>query len=168
MIHHALRRLIHARTFALAATVTLMLGIGGAAAVFTLVNGVLLRPMPYDHAEQLVDVSHSLVVSGIARVDQSDATYLLYRRDNHVFTDIGAYRSSAVNLGAPAGSPAAAAAPERVTAAFATASVFRVLRVSPAFGRTPTDADDRPGAPPVVVIGQRLWERHFGADRGIL
>src|SRR5947209_1027344 len=99
MIRHALRRLIRARTFAVAAVLTLTLGIGGAVAVFTLVNGVLFQPMPYDHAERLVDVSHTLAVSGISRVDQSDATYLLYRRDNRVFADIGAYRSGAVNLG---------------------------------------------------------------------
>src|SRR3954468_7971642 len=99
MIRHALRRLIRARAFAPAAALTLTLGIGGAVAVFTLVNGVLLRPMPFDHAEQLVDLSHTLSVSGISRVDESDATYLLYRRDNRVFAEMAAYRSDAVNLG---------------------------------------------------------------------
>jgi putative ABC transport system permease protein len=168
MIRHAIRRLLRAPMFTLAATITLMLGIGGTAAVYTLVNGVLLRPLPYDHAEDLVDLSHSIVVSGVSQVDQSDATYLLYRRDNRVFTDVGAYRSTAVNVGGSQTSAAAAEKPERVSAVVATASVFNVLRARPMLGRTLTEADDQVGAPPVVVLGQRLWARTFAADSGIL
>lgn len=168
MLRHAVRRLIRAKTFTLAATLTLTLGIGGAAAVFTLVNSVLLRPMPFDRADRLVDVSHTLQLSGVAKVDQSDATYLLYRRDNRVFTDIGVYRSAAVNLDASKGARGGAGTPERVTAAFMSASVFGVLRTRPSLGRGMTDRDDQVGAPPVVVIGQRLWNRAFGADPAIL
>src|SRR5262245_3697255 len=98
-LRYALRRLARAPGFTAAAVLTLTLGIGGTAAVFTLVNGVLLRPLPYRQPEQLVDLSHTLTLSGISRIEQSDATYLLYRRDNRVFTDVGAYRSAAVNLG---------------------------------------------------------------------
>ena len=164
MIRHAIRRLLRARSFTLAATATLVLGIGGTAAVFSLVNGVLLRPMPYDHADRLVDLSHTLVVSGILTVDQSDATYLLYRRDNRVFTDLGAYRATAVNLG---GSDAGETA-QRVRAVVASASVFRVLRVAPARGRGLSEQDDQLGAAPVAVISHRLWQRQFGGDTRIL
>jgi predicted permease len=160
MLRHAVRRLLRAPTFALAAALTLTLGIGGAAGVFTLVNSVLLRPMPYDQPDRLVELSHTIVVSGASAIDQSDATYLLYRRENRVFTDIGAFRSTAVNLGT--------VAPEHVTAALTTASVFSVLRAPAAFGRTLTDQDDRPGAPLVVVLGDQLWKRTFGADKSII
>src|SRR5579884_1816478 len=140
MIHHAVRRLARARTFTLAAIATLAIGIGGTAGVFTLVDGVLLRPLPYANADRLVDLSHTLVVSGILHVDQSDATYLLYARDNHVFTDIGAYRATAVNVGGLAGSNASdGERATRVDAALATASVFRVLRSTPAIGRGMTE-----------------------------
>ncbi|HEY4218713.1 MAG TPA: ABC transporter permease [Gemmatimonadaceae bacterium] len=160
MIRQAVRRLLRAPTFALAALMTLTLGIGAAAGVFTLIDSVLLRPMPYDQPDQLVALSHTIVVSGAAVIDQSDATYLLYRRDNRVFSGVGAFRSTAVNLGATA--------PEHVTAALTTASVFAVLRVPAAFGRALTDADDQPGAPPVVVIGQQLWKRTFGGDKSVI
>src|SRR5579863_4924649 len=97
-IRHAARRLSRTPAFTLAATLTLALGIGGASAVFTVVNGVLLRPLPYPHSERLVSLSHTLAVAGLMRVDQSDATYLLYRSDNRVFTDVGIYRATSVNL----------------------------------------------------------------------
>jgi predicted permease len=178
VIRHATRRLVRAPAFATAAVLTLALGLGATTAVFSLVNGVLLRPLPYDHAEQLVDLSHTLAVSGVSRVDQSDATYLFYRRENHVFTDIGAYQAKAVNLGpisgAADGAPGSAAGAgrtadaERTAAGRVTASVFPVLRVSPLRGRAFTESDDRPGAPPVVLIGERLWQRKYGGDPGII
>lgn len=162
----AVRRLLRAPAFALAAAVTLALGIGATTAVFSVINGVLLRPLPYDRADRLVDLSHTLSVSGISTVDQSDATYLYYRRENRVFTDVAAYRVSSVNLGGM--SESADARAERVAAGRVSASVFRVLGVRPLHGRALTDADDRPDAPRVMVIGQRLWERKFGGDPSIV
>jgi predicted permease len=169
VFHQAVRRLLHARTFALAAILTFAFGIGGATAVFTVVNGVLLHPLPYRRADQLVDLSHTLVVSGLLRVDQSDATYLGYRRHNHVFTDIGAYRATAVNLALRSGpNGGAEASPTRVSAALATGSLFHVLGARSQRGRTLADEDGKPGAPAVAVIGQRLWEREFGSVAAIV
>jgi hypothetical protein len=135
-IRQAARRLIRARAFSLSALLTLALGIGGTVAVFTVVNGVLLRPLPYPDAERLVDLTHTLAVAGISRVDQSDATYLLYARDNRAFTDVGVYRAAAANLHAramAAGDPAGAT--ERVSAAVVSPSLFRILDVSALHGR---------------------------------
>src|ERR1700750_2113973 len=85
--------------FALSAALTLALGIGGAAAAFTVVNAVLLRALPYPNADLLIDYSHSITLGGnTIPIDVSDATYLLYRRDQRVFDDVGVYRSTAVNL----------------------------------------------------------------------
>src|SRR5690349_13851689 len=162
MIRHAIRRLLRAKTFTFAAVVTLMLGIGGTAAVFTLVDSVLLRPMPFEHADRLVDLSHVLDVSGPLHVDQSDATYLLYRRENRVFTDVGAYRATSANVSMS--SRAEAGRAERVNGVLATASVFRTLRAVPAIGRGMTEADVDPAAPKVVVLSHRLWRSQFGAD----
>ncbi|MGH7593135.1 MAG: ABC transporter permease, partial [Gemmatimonadales bacterium] len=167
-IRFAARRLRRAPAFTVAATLTLALGIGGAVAVFTVVNGVLLQPLPFFRAAELVDLSHTLAVSGLTRVDESDATYLLYRRDNRVFTDVGAYRAAAVNFSPSVGGDAAGPATERVSAAFATASVFRVLGATTLRGRALTEADARPGAAPVVVISRGLWQRDFGGDPGII
>jgi hypothetical protein len=95
----ALRRLRRAPGFALASTLTLALGVGATTAVFSVVNGVLLRPLPYQRADRLVDLSHTITVSGVSSVDQSDATYLYYRRANRVFAEVAAYRVVSVNLG---------------------------------------------------------------------
>src|ERR1051326_3612237 len=96
-VRRACRRLVRAKAFSLTAAATLTVGIGATSAVFSLVDGVLLRPLPFERPEQLVDLSHTMELQGLSRVDQSDATYLYYRRANHVFTDVGAYRSARSN-----------------------------------------------------------------------
>jgi predicted permease len=163
----ASRRLLRAPAFTAAAVLTLALGIGATTAVFSLVNGVLLQPLPYDDADRLVDLSHTLAISGITRVDQSDATYLHYRNANRVFSGVGAYRATSVNLGGLAGT-ADAGLPQRSTAARVSAGTFGVLRVAPLQGRVFAESDDLPGATPVVLIGERLWERNYGADPRIV
>src|SRR5215469_12818643 len=92
-------RLLRQRGFAFAAIILLALGIGATVAVFSVINGVLLRPLPFDSADRLVDLAHSLQVSGATHVDQSDASFLYYRRSNRTLLDIGAYTATAVNLG---------------------------------------------------------------------
>lgn len=161
----AARRLVHAPVFTITAVLTLMLGIGATTAVFSLVDGVLLRPLPYAHPEQLVDLSHTMSIQGISHVDESDATYLYYRRANHVFSSVGAYQNVTVNL-ADAGADGATAA--RVRATRATASVFSMLGVSPLIGRFFRDDEDLPSAEPVVVIGDGLWRTRYASDSHIV
>ncbi len=162
------RRLLRAPGFSVSATLTLMLGIGGTTAVFSVVNGVLLRPLPYAHADRLVDLSHTLAVSGIAHVDQSDATYLVYRAGNRVFTDVGAYEATSANVVPSTASGLGTGEAERVPAALMTAGVFRVLAVGPHAGRELSDADVAPGAAPVALIGESLWKRKFGGDPSVI
>src|SRR5690349_2512431 len=168
-IRHAIRRLLRERSLTMAAVLTLALGIGATTAVFTVVNAVLLQPLPYARPERLVDLSHTLTISGITRVDQSDATFLYYARENRVFTGIGAYRITGVNVaGAADGSTSADARAERLNAGLVSASTFPVLGATPILGRTFRDNEDRRDAPRVALLGQRLWERKFAADRGII
>jgi len=168
IVRHAVRRLGAAPTFTVACILTLALGIGATTTVFTMVNGVLLQPLPYDRADRLVDLAHTLAIPGALHVDQSDATYLLYRRDNHVFADVGAYRSASVNLVDDDASSAGSNTAMRTPAAFASASVFRVLRVGARMGRTIGETDDSPSAPPIAVVSWQLWQRAFGGDRAIV
>jgi predicted permease len=161
------RRLARAPAFAAAAVLTLALGVGATTAVFSVINGVLLRPLPFPSSDRLVDLSHTLALSGVTHVDQSDATFLYYRQANHVFQDVGAYRSVGVNLSDPARAGAGERS-ERVAATRVSASTFRVLRIPPLLGRAFRDEEDRVDAAPVVVIGQRLWEREFGGERSVL
>lgn len=165
----ALRRLRRAPVFALSAMLTLALGIGGATAAFTVVNAVLFRALPYHDAERLTDLSHTITLGGTTtRIDLSDATYLLYRRDQRVFTDIGIYRSTAVNFVASPGGDGAATAAERIPAATVTPSVFHVLETQPLRGRGLVESDGEPGATPVVAIGYGLWQSMFAGDDAII
>ncbi len=165
-LRHAARRLGRAPAFTIAAALTLMLGIGTTTAVFSLVDRVLLRALPWARPAELVDLSHQLTIRGVTRVDQSDATFLYYRRANHVFSGVGAYRTEDVNLGSEAGREAAVA--ERVEATRASASLFGVLGVRPRQGRAFRDEEDLPQASPVVVLSDRLWRERYGADPGIV
>ena len=163
-IRHALRRLRRAPAFAVTAILTLALGIGATTAVFTVVNAVLLRPLPYDRPDELVALSHTLQLSGVSAVQQSDASFLLYRRASRSFSGVGAYTNTAVNLdGTSTGLEA-----ERVSAALLSADVLRVLRVAPLRGRAFREEDDRPGGARVVLLGERLWQRRYAGDPAVL
>ena len=167
-LRRAVRRLVRAPVFSIAAALTLALGIGATTAVFSLVDGVLLRPLPFVHPEQLVDISHVLQLQGVSSVDQSDATYLYYRRANHVFSGIGAYKTTAVNLSATGSAAGDQAHAERVDAALASASLFGVLGIAPLRGRVFRDSEDLPGAVPVVILGERLWKTRYASDPHII
>ncbi|MGH7591823.1 MAG: ABC transporter permease, partial [Gemmatimonadales bacterium] len=161
----AARRLVHAPVFSFTVVLTLTLGIGATAAVFSLVDGVLLHPLPFARPGQLVDLSHSMSLRGLAHVDQSDATYLYYSAANHVFSGLGAYRATEVDLGGGAADPAHV---DRVLAARASASAFQVLGVPPVRGRVFRDAEDRPGSPPAVILSERLWRARYHGDPAML
>jgi predicted permease len=154
-IRHAIRRLLRERTLTIAAVLTLALGIGATTAVFTVVNAVLLQPLAYPRPERLVDLSHTLTISGITRVDQSDATFLYYARENRVFSGIGAYRVTGVNVaGSTGGSTTVDARAEPGGGARRQAPT---CSATPNLGRTFRDNEDRRDAPRVALLGQRLW-----------
>jgi len=162
-LHQAARRLVHARGVALAAIVTLTLGLAATITVFTLVNAVLLRPLPYQIPERLVSLSHTLTVGTSFRVEQSDASLLFYGRHQQAFTHFGGYQVTAAGLGPVSGVDA-----ERVPASHVTADLFPTLGILPLRGRLFAESDDRPGASPVVVFAERLWRRKYGGEPGIL
>jgi len=163
LIQWAGRRLNRSRGFTIAAFLTLMVGLSCATTVFSVVNAVLLRPLPYPQSERLVSVSHTLQVHGSLRVDQSDASLLFFQRHNRVFTAFGGYQASSAALGPSSGADA-----ERVAAGRVTSGVFEALHVVPLRGRLFTAADDEPGAAPVVILSEGLWERRFGGNPGLL
>ncbi|MFI5229759.1 MAG: ABC transporter permease [Gemmatimonadales bacterium] len=168
LLRHAGRRLRRSPVFAAAAVITLALGIGATTAVYSLIDAVLLRPLPYPDPAQLVDLTHSVALSGMTIIDQSDATFLYYRQASHAFTDVAAYRETPLQIGALSGARGDADRPERVNGARVSASTFGVLAVRPLRGRAIADRDDHPDAPPVAVIGERLWQRKYGGDSSIV
>jgi len=147
--------------FVLLTVLTLGVGIGANAAIFSVVDAVLIRPLPYPEPERVVAVWHTAPGIGMPQFEQSDATYVLYRKENRVLEDLGIFWDGSVTL-------TGGQEPERLRASGATASVFHVLRIQPAVGRTLQAADEKTGAEPVAVLSHGLWRRRFGGDRGVI
>jgi putative ABC transport system permease protein len=158
-----MRRLSQSPGFTAAALLTFTVGLASATIVFSVVNAVLLQPLPYPRPDRLVSISHTLQVGGDLRVDQSDASLLFYPRHSRQLASFGGYQAGAVALG-----PAAGADAERVPAARVTSGVFDALGAVPLAGRLFGRAEDEPGGDGVVVLAERLWARRFGRDRGVL
>ena len=150
--------------FTAVATITLALGIGAMAAVFSVVDAILLRPLPYAKPDQLVALHHTLPGIGISTAGQSLGTYVHYQRSSRLLASIGGYALQSVNLADVTGT----AEPERVIAAQITASLLPTLGVAPLVGRAITPQEDKPNAPNVALIGEGLWRRRFGGDAGIV
>jgi putative ABC transport system permease protein len=147
--------------FLLIVIFTLAVGIGATAAIFTVVNAVLIRPLPYPEPERLVAVWNRAPGMNLDQFEHSEGSYLVYRRHNHVLEDLGIYAEGSVTL-------TGGDRPERAGAAGMTASLFHVLRVPPFLGRTFQEADGLPGAEKVTVLSHELWQRRFGGRRDVL
>ena len=143
--------------FLLVAVITLGVGIGANAAIFSVVDAVLIRPLPYPESDRLVGVWNDAPGLKLNHFSQSDGTYVLYRRENRVLDDLGIYGDGSATL-------TGGQAPERLSAAGVTGSLFSVLRVPAARGRTIQAADEKPGAEKVVLLSDELWRRRFGGD----
>jgi predicted permease len=143
--------------FFLVAVLTLTIGIGSTVAIFTVVNSVLLQPLPYSEAGRIVSIQHTAPGLGMEQFDLSDGTYAVYRESNRSLADLGVYREGSATL-------TGRQEPERVGIATVTASLFPVLRVSPARGRGFQPADEKMGAEPVAMLSDEMWRRRFGGD----
>lgn len=160
-IRFGLRMLRKNPGFTIIAVLALMLGIASTTVIFSVVNGVLLRPLPYPDADRLVAVSQTVRTNGTSRDAASPANYTDWATQNDVFSHMAAARGWQGNL-------AEGGMPERVRAMMVTASFFQVFSTPPLLGRTLTPADEEPGSAKVVVLTQGLWERRFGSDRSVI
>ncbi len=142
------------------AIMTLALGMGVATAVFTLVDGVLIRPLPFPEPEELVSVQH-LARQGQDHVSLSDGLYLLYRDQASSIDEIALYDRVEMNL-------LVGDEPEQVEVQVVTPSFFPLLGAQAVTGRTFLQEEELPGAPAVVVLSHGLWQRAFGSDPGAL
>src|SRR6266566_1390637 len=137
----------------------LALGIGANTAIFSVVNAVLLRPLPYDEADRLVFLNEKSPVLDEMSISYPNFTDL--RNQNHVFEKIGVYNRNSYNL-------TGAGEAERILTAQVSADLFSALRVNAALGRIFTNDEDKPGGTPVVVLSYGLWQRRFGGQTSIL
>ena len=161
-LRHALRSLGRAPAFAITALVTLVVGLGSAVAIFAVVDHVLLRPLPFTNPEQLVGAWTDFPPLGMTHSQQAAITYWTYESQARSIEGIGIYDVSSVNVAADGG------VPRHVSAALCTATLFKVLGVPATRGRVFNDADDQPGASPVMLIGEGMWRAQFGADAAIV
>ncbi|HEU6451361.1 MAG TPA: ABC transporter permease [Gemmatimonadaceae bacterium] len=159
-LRFAARRIRRAPSFAAAVVLVLALGVGATTTVFSLVNGIVLEPLPYPESSRLVRLTHTVSNTAVATVDQSDATVLLYQSRTRAFEGVAAWRFDDGDLGASEAGQAAV----RVRGARVTANFFDVLGVHPALGRSFAPGEDRPGRNGVVVLSHRIWEERFHGD----
>src|SRR6185369_13530493 len=143
------------------AVITLALGIGANTTIFSFVNGILLRSLPYPQPERLVVLDETALRRGITSMGVSYPNYLDWREQNRVFEDIAAYDTSSLAL-------TGSGEPEQLQGAEIAHGLFEILRVAPLMGRTFTEEEDRPKHDTVVILSHGLWQRRFGGDPGVI
>jgi putative ABC transport system permease protein len=154
-LRYALRTFVRNPGFTALAILTIAIGVGANTAIFSIVNDVLIRPLPFDHPDALVLMSHANRQTRQNTGNASPANFLDWRKRNHSFTGLAAYRDAGFTL-------ASADRPERVRGALVNANFFDVLGVSPAQGRAFRSEDEGPGAPRVVILSDAFWKQRFG------
>ncbi len=161
-IRYATRRLIKSPGFTIAAVVTLGLGIGANSAIFSVVHGVVLSPLPYPEPDRLVWLDHSAAGINVDKgLDMTAGLYVHYRGQSQTLDEVAIYDVLETSL---TGEPD----PERVETVRVTHTLLEVLRVPPALGRWFDEGDTYVDGTGVVVLSHGLWSRRFGADPGIL
>ncbi len=146
--------------FAAAAVVTLALGIGATAAIFSVVNSVLIKPLPYADSDALVRIVHS--IGGKDQPYFSDRVYLTYAEHSQTLQDLGVWTPAAMATITGQGEP------EEVRTLTASLSLLTTLGVQPEIGRWFSKSDDMPGTPDTVILTSGAWRRMFGGDRTVL
>ncbi len=163
-IRYAVRLLLKSPGFTAVAVLTVALGVGPNTAIFSMINAVLLRPMPYRNADRIVMLWETWKARGFDQLPVSGPTFLDWKRESHSFEDM----SPAFTIPEYGFNVTAGGEPERAQAGKAAAGFFSVMGVVPALGREFFPEEDRPGGRPAVLLSHSFWQRRFGADRGIL
>ncbi|HEY7234383.1 MAG TPA: ABC transporter permease [Gemmatimonadaceae bacterium] len=158
---YALRTFRRMPTFTAVATITLALGIGATTAMFTLVNSILLRPLPYPESDRIVRIIQSYPEKGLDTWGLNQMNIAMYRDRATDFSSFAAYRGGSVTLQGTNG-------PQRVSILRVTAEFFRTLGVGPAIGRPFTAEEDSPGKNTVMILSDGMWRSRFGGDLSIL
>jgi putative ABC transport system permease protein len=160
-ILYALRTLGRSPGYAAVSILTLALGIGANTAIFSVVNGVLLKPLAYPHPEQLQFISSTFPKLNFERFWISLPEYAEFKERTRAFQGVGGYRPGAVNLGVPE-------RPRRVNSALVTPELLSVIGVAPMRGRLFAEGDSVPGATDVAIISYVTWQSDFGGDESVV
>lgn len=160
-MRYAWRTLLRNPGYATLAVLTLGLGIGANTAIFTVINGVLLRPLPYASENQIVHVDLTVPRMGSDPIGLSIQEYYDYRNQSRTFSDFAEYHSMLFTL-------LGTKNPERVVTGVVSSNFFNVFGVQPVLGRLFVPADEKIDAPPVLVLSYAYWMKEFGGDRNVL
>jgi predicted permease len=160
-LRFGLRMLLKHKGFTTVAVLTLALGIGATTAIFSVVEGVLLKPLPYSQPEELVAVKLTSQGLGSKDLGASDSGYFVFREQSRTFQNIGIYDSPSVNV-------TGLGEPERARALRVTDGLLPLLGVTPLLGRSFTRADDAPGSAETVILTYGYWSRKFGGDPAVI
>src|SRR5690606_16504133 len=159
-VRYAVRTLGRAPAFTAVALVTLALGIGGTTAIFSVVDGILLRPLPYPEPSAIIALSR--VRTGAPDGGSfSAAEFLDLQRDSRSFAALAGYRQEVVDL-------TGSVEPVRLRAVETTAAFFDVFGLPPLMGRVYSESTDAPGGPRVTVLSEGMWRQHLGGDPGVV
>jgi predicted permease len=162
-LRYALRALARAPGFTLTVVLTLALGIGATTAMFSVVNGVVIKPLPYPESEAVVTVTHSVVFGNVRGSGFPFSPQMLetYATNGQAFQELGLYsggRATITGIGDP----------EQVSTLLVTEGTLRALDVQPALGRWFSHDDDQPGVPETVILSHGYWQRQLGGDPGVI
>lgn len=160
-LRYGIRMLLKNPGFTLAALVTLALGVASSTAIFSVIDGVLLHPLPYPDSENIVVLSPTTRSTGQAGGAHAPANYIDYAAQSDVFTEMSASRGEQFSL-------SDGDRPERVRGTMTTSNIFPLFGVSPILGRVLQPADEQPGRSHVVVLSSELWARRYGSDHNII
>src|SRR5947207_2974718 len=160
-LRFALRQVLKNPGFTAVAVLTLALGIGANTAIFSVIDAVLFRPLPYREPDRLVMVWEDASFIGFPRDTPAPANYADWKAQNQCFEDMAAMDWRSFNL-------IGGGEPEKIQAYGVSANFFPLLGVKPALGRSFLPEEDRPGAHRVVILSHRLWQTRFGGARDII
>jgi len=160
-IRRTARSLARSPLFTVITVLTLAVAIGANSAIFSVVSGVLLRPLPYPESDRLVVVGHTAPIAGFPVIPQATGTYVLYRDEATTLEGLTMFWDGTVNL-------TGIGEPEQLSAAGVTRTLFDVLRTPPALGRGFTEEEMLPDRESVAILSHGLWQRKYGGDQGIL
>jgi putative ABC transport system permease protein len=155
---HILKRLLRTPLFTALTVVTLAIGIGANTAIFSVVDGILLRPLPFSHADELVAVDHSAPGVNLPNAGSAPFLYFTYRDQSKTFEDAGIWNTGSASV-------TGLAEPEEVPSLNVTPNVLPLLKVQPLAGRTFSEADGKSEQPLTVILTYGYWRTKFGGDR---
>ncbi len=160
-LREIIRRLSRTAGFASVAVFTIALGIGANTAIFSVINGVLLKPLPYPKPDELVGMWHTAPGVNIPELNQSPSNYFTYRDQNRTLTDMGLYNNRSASV-------TGLAQPEQVQTIEVTDGTLPILGVPPLLGRWFERKDDLPGSAKTVMLAYGYWQSKFGGERSVL